>query len=108
MWRRRVIKALLLEDFLAIERAKEAGGSNVNHIATAFLFQSFQVEAATSKYNEYTVESGAGKLTCITCHTCSAGFGLFLQCGTRIKDSETKNQCKPYLYSMKQALHMKI
>ena len=29
--------------------------------STAFLFQSFQVEAATSKYNEYTVESEAGK-----------------------------------------------
>ena len=32
MWRRSVIKALLLKDFLAIERAKEAGGSNANHI----------------------------------------------------------------------------
>ena len=32
--------------------------------STVFLFQSSQVEAATSKYNEYTVESEAGKLTC--------------------------------------------
>ena len=32
--------------------------------STVFLFQSSQVEAATSKYNEYAVESEAGKLTC--------------------------------------------
>ena len=108
MWRRSVIKALLLKDFLVLERAKEAGGSNANQSSTVFLFQSSQVEAATSKCNEYTVESGAGKLTCFTCHTCPVGFGLFPQCGTRIKDNETKNQCKPYQYSMKQALHMKI
>ena len=76
--------------------------------STAFLFQSFQVEAATSKCNEYTVESGAGKLTCITCHTCPAGFGLFPQCCTRIKDNETKKQCKPYLLDEKSSAHEDI
>ena len=63
MWRKSVIKALLLKDFLAIERAKEAGGSNANHI-NCIPFQSSQVEASTSKCNEYTIESEAGKLTC--------------------------------------------
>ena len=58
--------------------------------STLFLFQFSQVEAVTCKYNEWTVESEAGKLTCFTCHTCPAGFGLFPQRGTRIKDNETK------------------
>ena len=63
--------------------------------STVFLFQSSQVDAATSKYNEYTIESEAGKLTCLTCicHTSPVGFGiLFVStiCCTRIKDNKTK------------------
>ena len=65
--------------------------------STVFSFQSSQVEAATCKYDEYTIESEAGKLTCFTCDTCPVGFGLFPHCATRVKDNETKNQCKPYL-----------
>ena len=59
--------------------------------STVFFFQFCQVEAATCKYSEHTVESEAGKLTCLRCHTCPDGFGLFPQCSTRIKDSEIKN-----------------
>ncbi|XP_015767080.1 PREDICTED: uncharacterized protein LOC107345842 [Acropora digitifera] len=51
------------------------------------------VKATKWKYNEYTDEFEAGKLTCFTCHT----FGLFPHCGSRIKDYGTKNKCKPCL-----------
>ena len=76
-----------------MERVKEVGGSNVNYI-NCILSQFSQAETRTCKYNEYTVESKSGNLTCLACRNCSAGFGLFPQCGTRIKDNETKNECK--------------
>ena len=62
-----------------------------------FLFQFVEVKATKWKYNEYTDEFEAGKLTCFTCHTCPAGFSLFPHCGSRIKDYGTKNECKPCL-----------
>ena len=37
--------------------------------STVFLFLFSQVEAATCKYNEWTGESEAGKLTCLRCRT---------------------------------------
>ena len=74
-----MIKALLLEElFLVIERVKEVGRSNAN-TSTIFLFQFYQVEAATCKYNKYTTESEAGKYTCLTCYTCPDVFVLFPQ-----------------------------
>jgi len=73
-----------------------------------FSHLNFAVEAATSKFNEFTVESEAGKLTFFTCHTLPAGFGFFPQCGTRIKDNETKKQCMPYLLDETSSAHEDI
>ena len=72
---------------------------------TVFLFQFSQIEATTCKYNEYTIESEAGKLTCLTRHTHPAGFGLFLQCGARVKDSKTRNKCKLCLLGKTYSAH---
>ena len=69
-----------------------------------FLFQFFQVKATKWKYNEYTDEFEAGKLTCFTCHT----FGLFPHCGSRIKDYGTKNECKPCLLRIIYCTHKDI
>ena len=76
--------------------------------STVFLFQFSQVRATKWKYNEYTDEFEAGKLTCFTCHTCTAGFGLFPHCGSRIKDYMTKNECKPYLLGIIYCTHKDI
>ena len=72
--------------------------------STVFLFQFFQVKATKWKYNEYTDEFEAGKLTCFTCHT----FGLFPHCGSRIKDYGTKNECKPCLLRIIYCTHKDI
>ena len=65
--------------------------------STVFVFQFSQVEAATCKYNKNNVESEAGKVTFLRCQTCSDGFGLLPQCGTKIEDRDIKNECKPCL-----------
>lgn len=62
-----------------------------------FSVRLFAAETSKCKYNEYTIESESGTLTCLTCHKCPAGFGLFPQCGRSIKDNEIKNKCKPCL-----------
>ncbi|XP_068708512.1 uncharacterized protein [Montipora foliosa] len=62
-----------------------------------FSVRLFAAETSKCKYNEYIIESESGILTCLTCHKCPAGFGLFPQCGARIKDNEIKNECKPCL-----------
>ena len=72
---------------------------------TVFLFQFSQIEATICKYNEYTIESVAGKLTCLTCHTHPAGFGLFLQCGARVKDNKSRNECKLCLLGKTYSAH---
>lgn len=76
--------------------------------STVFLFQFSQVRATKWKYNEYTDESEAGKLTFFTCHTRPAGFGLFPHCGSRIKDYMTKNECKPCLLGIIYCTHKHI
>ena len=58
------------------------------------LFQFSQAKARTCEYNEYIIESKSGNLTCLTCRSCPAGFGLFPPCGKKIKDNEMKNKCK--------------
>ena len=96
MWLRGVIKALLLKELFG-DRERKGSQEVMQTTSTVFLFQFCQVEAARYKYNKYTAESEAGKYTCLTCHTCPEVFVLFPQCGTRIKDNEIKNECKPCL-----------
>ena len=70
-------------------------GSNVKLAKTVFLFQFSQVEVRRCKYNEYTIESKSGNLTCLACRSCPPGFDLFPQCGKQIKDNGPRNECKP-------------
>ena len=79
-----------------IKRVKENSVEvNVKLAKTVFLFQFSQAETGTCKYDEYSIKSESGNLTCLACHKCRAGFGLFPQCGIEIKGNETRNECKP-------------
>ena len=71
--------------------------SSFSH-STVTLFQFSQAQARTFKYNEYIIESKSGNSTCFTCRPCPPGFGLSRQCGSRIKDNETKNKCEPCVF----------
>lgn len=84
-------KALSLKELFCWLRGLRKSEEVIKTTSTVFLFQFFQVKATKWKYNEYTDEFEAGKLTCFTCHT----FGLFPHRGSRIKDYGTKNECKP-------------
>ncbi|XP_074621475.1 uncharacterized protein LOC141879991 isoform X2 [Acropora palmata] len=68
----------------------------------------FAAKTSTCKYNEYTVESESGNLTCLKCHSCPAGSGLVPQCDTIIKASETKNECKPCVLGKTYSAHHDI
>ena len=69
------------------------------------LFQFSQAEARTCTYYEYIIESKSGNLTCLTCRSCPAGFGLVPQCGERIKDNEIKNKCEQCVLGKKYSAH---
>ncbi|XP_067041699.1 uncharacterized protein [Acropora muricata] len=68
----------------------------------------FAAKTSTCKYNEYTVESESGILTCLKCRSCPAGSGLVPQCDTIIKASETKNECKPCVLGKTYSAHHDI
>ena len=72
------------------------------------LLQFSQAEARTCEYNEYIIESKSGNLTCLTCRSCPAGFGLFPPCGKRIKFNEMKNECKPCVLGKTYSAHEDI
>ncbi|XP_068718145.1 uncharacterized protein [Montipora capricornis] len=52
------------------------------------------VESRTCAFNEYIIESTSGSLTCFKCPSCLPGFGLYPQCGDKIKQSELKIECQ--------------
>ncbi|XP_015758035.1 PREDICTED: uncharacterized protein LOC107337409 isoform X2 [Acropora digitifera] len=74
------------------------------HLVFAFS----QAETGTCKYDEYSIKSESGNLTCLACRKCLAGFGLFPQCGTEIKDNETRNECEPCVLGKTYSAHEDI
>ena len=67
------------------------------HQSLEFLLLFFffsQVEPRTCEYNQFTIESGSGNLTCLNCPSCAPGFGLSPQCGTRLSVHNIKIECK--------------
>ena len=54
----------------------------------------FQVESRTCAFNEYIIESVSGGLRCLKCLSCPPGFGLYPQCGDKIKQSELRIECQ--------------
>ena len=72
------------------------------------LFQFSQAEARTCEYYEYIIESKSGNLTCLTCRSCPAGFGLSPPCGSKLSDHNPEIKCKPCVLGKTYSAHEDI
>ena len=73
-----------------------------------FFFFFSQVEPRTCAYNQFTIESGSGNLSCLDCLPCAPGFGLFPECGTRFSDHNLKIECKQCTLGKTYSAHIGI
>lgn len=67
---------------------------SVHVISGLFFVLIATVESQTCAFNEYIIESESGGLTCVKCPACPPKFGLYPQCGVKIKQSELNIGCQ--------------